>query len=136
VGSATGAGLSGAAATVLALLVVVSAGVVSAASGNGFGTAFNVVYLLVVLYLAFRTRVEDRFIAVIVPPVAYALALGVGSFFDSETPGSGVFLTIQNAFVPFFLNAPWLVGATVAAIVITLVRGRRDDVAQHRHRKS
>ena len=48
----------------------------------------------------------------------------VAGFFDTEETSHTFRRVIENTFVNVSFGAPWLVGATVAAIVIAVVRGR------------
>ena len=97
---------------------------------RGFGVAFNVLYALVTLYVALRIHVEDRFTAVIAPPLVYAAAMFLGGFFDSEESTRTLRRVLENTFVNLSFGAPWLVGVTLATIVIAVVRGRRAAVRQ------
>jgi len=130
-GGAVG-GLAAPTAVVLVAVVTLVAAVVSAASGHGFGAVFNALYLIVTVYVALRIHVEDRFVAVVAPPIVYALSVFVAGFFDSEETSHAFRRTLENSFVNVSFGAPWLVGATIAAIVIAVVRGRRADVAGRR----
>src|SRR6478735_4682467 len=125
-------GLTSAAAIFLVAVVTTVAAVVSAATGHGFGVVFNLLYLIVTIYVALRIYVDDRFTAVIVPPIVYALAVFVGGFFDSEETSHTFVRVFENTFVNVSFGAPWLVGATIAAIVIAIVRGRGEAVASRR----
>lgn len=127
---ATG-GFSGAAALVLITVVTVVAALLSAGTGRGFGLAFNLVFLLVTLYAALRVHVEDRFVTVVAPPLIYALALILGGYVDSEESVRTFQRVVENTFVNLSFGAPWLVGTTVATIVIAIVRGRRATLQRH-----
>ena len=118
-------GLTPAAAVVLVVVVTFVAGLLSAATGHGFGFGFNVIYLAVVLYVSLRIYTSDRFTAVVAPPLAYAFTLLIAGRFDTTDDGHTIKLLVENMFLNLSLNAPWLVGTTLAAIVIAIVRGRR-----------
>ena len=130
--SGSSGGLAAPTAVIFLAVVTLVAAVLSATTGRGFGTLFNIVYLVAVLYIALRIHVEDRFTAVIAPPIVYALSVFVAGFFDSEETSHGLRRVIENTFVNVSLGAPWLVLATASAIVIALVRGRRAAVASRR----
>jgi hypothetical protein len=119
-------GLTGPTSVVLVGVVTLAAALVSAITGHGFGTGFNLVYTVVVVYVAFRVHVEDRFVTVVAPPIIYALAVFVAGFFDSEETTHSLRRVIENTFVNVSLGAPWLVGATLVAIVVVILRGRED----------
>ena len=132
-GTTSEGGLTAAAATVFVVVVTVVAGVLSAATGRGFGIAFNLVYLVTTIYIALRIYVNDRFLAVIVPPLAYAFALLVGGHFDTQETNHAFRRVLENTIANLAFGAPWLVGATIAAIVIAVVRGRRAAVGRSRN---
>ena len=125
-------GLTAAAAVVLITVVTLVVGLLSAATGHGFGLAFTLSYSIVTIYLAVRIYVEDRFVAVFAPPLAYAFALFVAGFVDSTESAHSLVRVLENTFVNLAFGAPWLVSTTVIAIIIAIVRGRRDAVASHR----
>jgi hypothetical protein len=127
-------GLGAATVVVLVLVVTLVAGLLSAASGRGFGIAFNLVYLIVTVYAALRVHVQDRWVAVVAPPLLYALTLVVAGFVDSEETSHTLQRVIENTFVNLSFGGLWLLGATATALVIALVRGRRASVASRRHR--
>jgi hypothetical protein len=69
-------------------------------------------------------RPIDLWVAVIAPPLAFLVAtLTAGQI----SPTSGTSLTGRAAtvFVTLGLNAPWIIGATMLALVIVLVRRAR-----------
>ena len=134
-GSGRPGGIAGTTAIVLVAVVTFVAGLLSAVTGNGFGAFFNAVYLVVTVYVALRVHVEDRLVTVIGPPIVYALVVFLAGFFDSEAPNKSVERVIENTFLNVSLGAPWLVSATVLAIVISLVRGRRAAVAAASRRR-
>lgn len=123
-GGPTG-GLAPRTAIVLLFVVTLTAAVLSAATGRGFGVVFNIVFLVVAVYVALRIQVEERFTAVIAPPLVYVLCVFIGGFFDSTEPSRTVRRVIENSVLNVTLGAPWLVAAAVATIVIAVLRGRR-----------
>lgn len=131
-GSEPTGGLAGTTAVIFLAVVTLVAAVLSAATGRGFGTFFNVVYVIATIYIALRIHVEDRFTAVIAPPIVYALSVFLAGFFDSEESSHALRRVIENTFLNVSLGAPWLVLATVASIVIVFLRGRRAAVASRR----
>lgn len=125
-------GLGAPAALLLVTVATVGASLLSASTGRGFGIAFNVVYALVTIYVALRIHVEDRFSAVVAPPLIYAAAMLIGGFVDSEETTHTLSRVFENTFINLSFGAPWLVGTTLATIAIALVRGRRAAV-RNRH---
>lgn len=77
------------------------------------------------VYAALTVRREDDTAAIIIPPVAFLIAaLTAGQVFVGSLEGS----LLNRAVVVFFTladNWVWIIGATVAALAIVLVRRRR-----------
>lgn len=118
-------GLTARTALVLLGVVTLGAALLSAASGRGFGIVFNLIFVVVAVYVALRIHVEDRLTAVVAPPIVYALSVFVASFFDSEETTRTLRRVIENSVLDITLGAPWLVITAVVTIVIAVLRGRR-----------
>lgn len=77
------------------------------------------------VYAALTVRRQDDVVAIIVPPLAFlAAALTAGQLFLGAADAS----ILNRAVVVFFTladNWPWIIGSTLAALVIVLVRRRR-----------
>ena len=77
------------------------------------------------VYAALTVRREDDTAAIIIPPVAFLIAaLTAGQAFVGSLEGS----LLNRAVLVFFTladNWVWIIGATVAALAIVLVRRRR-----------
>lgn len=91
--------------------------------GSGLGLTTGVVLLIASIFCALRVRVADASVAVIAPPIAFLIAtLTVGQIGMSDTGG---FLgRIVGTFFMLADNWVWIIGSTVAALAIVLVRGR------------
>jgi hypothetical protein len=78
------------------------------------------------VYAALTVRREDDAAAIIIPPVAFLIAtLTAGQFFLGAAESSSL---LNRAVAGFFMlaeNWMWIIGSTVAALVIVLVRRRR-----------
>ena len=91
--------------------------------GPGLGITTGVVLLIASIFCALRVRVTDLAVAVIAPPIAFLVAtITVGQVGMSETGG-----LLGRVVASFFMLADnwiWIIGATVIALAITLLRGR------------
>ena len=91
--------------------------------GAGLGLTTGIVLLVASLFCALRVRIDDAAVAVIAPPIAFLIAtITVGQVGMSDTGG---FLgRIVGTFFMLADNWAWIIGSTVAALAIVLVRGR------------
>ena len=106
--------------------VTVVVGFANALLADGvIGWPTGVALLVSSVYAALVVRREDDTVAFIVPPVAFLLAaLTAGQVFVDSLEGS----LINRAVVLFFTladNWVWIIGSTLAALVIVLIRRRR-----------
>lgn len=106
--------------------VTVLVGFANALLSDGvIGWPTGVALLVSSVYAALVVRRQDDTVAFIVPPVAFLLAaLTAGQVFVDSLEGS----LINRAVVLFFTladNWMWIIGSTLAALVIVLVRRRR-----------
>ena len=94
-------------------------------SDGDLGWPTGLALLVSSVYAALTVRREDDTVAMIVPPIAFlAASLTAGQLFLGSAEGS----LVNRAVVVFFSladNWVWIIGATVAALVIVLVRRRR-----------
>lgn len=94
--------------------------------GAGLGLVTGVVFLIASLFCALRVRISDAAVAVIAPPIAFFIAaITVGQVGQSST--GGLLGRFVNTFFMLADNWIWIVGATVIALAIVLVRVRRAD---------
>jgi len=79
----------------------------------------------VTVYCAWNVRRDDDLVAIITPPIAFFVAaVTAGQLFLGSAEGS----LINRVVVAFFTLADnwyWIIGATLAALVIVIVRRRR-----------
>lgn len=91
--------------------------------GAGLGIVTGVVFLIASIFCALRVRRSDAAVAVIAPPIAFFIAaITVGQVGQSST--GGMLGRFVNTFFMLAGNWMWIIGATVVALVIVLVRGR------------
>lgn len=123
-------GLTATGAVALALLAGLLGGTVDVLTGPGLREVFAVAFVSGCLAAAALVHREDLVASVVMPPLAYVvLAMAAGAV-ERTVGGNGSFLTQQvlelaNALV---LGAPVLVAATLAALLVAVVRwttGRR-----------
>jgi hypothetical protein len=116
------------AGVVYAVVIGVTVGVafVNALIANGnVGWPTGLALLAVTVFCALKVRREDDTVAIITPPIAIFLAaITAAQLFL----GSAQHSLLNRAVVAFFTlanNWGWIIGATIAAVVIVLVRRRR-----------
>lgn len=93
--------------------------------GGSLGWPTGVALLISSIYAAISVRREDDTSAFLIPPVAFLLAaLTAGQLFLDANEGS----ILNRAVIVFFSLADnwlWIIGSTLIALVIVLVRRRR-----------
>lgn len=108
-------------------LVVIGVTVVVAwaealALGRGIDWITGAALVIASVYAAIAVRRDDALIAVIAPPIAFFLATITAG--QVRLPDVGSFLVRESFMVVTTLgnNAAWIFGATIAALIIVLVR--------------
>ena len=119
-------GLTALAVYVLIFGVTLIAAFMNALILNGkVGWPTGLALVAVTVFCALKVRREDDLVAIITPPIAFFLAaITAAQLFL----GSAQHSLLNRAVVTFFTLADnwiWIIGATVAALVIVLVRRRR-----------
>ena len=119
-------GITGGAVYLIVIGVTVLVAFANALLSDGdLGWPTGLALLASSVYAALTVRREDDTVAMIVPPIAFLVAaLTAGQLFLGSAEGS----LLNRAVVVFFSladNWVWIIGATVAALVIVLVRRRR-----------
>lgn len=122
----SGQGIPGGAVALVVIGVTVLIGVANAVLGGGaLGWPTGVALLASSVYASLVVRRESDAIAFLMPPVAFLVAaLTAGQLFLDANEGS----IINRAAIVFFTLAEnwiWILGSTLAALVIVLVRRRR-----------
>ncbi|MCF8526649.1 MAG: hypothetical protein K9G24_11180 [Candidatus Nanopelagicales bacterium] len=123
----SGPGASAGIAYVVVIAVTLLVGLANAFLGGGsLGWPTGLALLASSIYAAATVRRADDAAAFIIPPVAFLItALTAGQFFLSAGDTS----LINRAVAVFFSladNWAWIIGSTLVALVIVLVRRRRD----------
>jgi hypothetical protein len=118
--------ITGGAVYIIVIGVTLLVGFANALIASGdIGWPTGLALLASSVYAALTVRREDDTVAMIVPPIAFLLAaLTAGQFFLGSSAGS----LLNRIVVTFFTLADnwfWVIGATLAALVIVLVRRRR-----------
>ena len=88
----------------------------------GLGWLTGVALVVASVYAAFTVRIDDAIIAVVAPPLAFFLATLTAGQLTVSTSGD---LLVNEAFMivtTLGTNALWIFGATIAALIIVLVR--------------
>jgi hypothetical protein len=120
------AGSGGITAVGLFLLETATLGVAALLIGwlsDGLGGLFQILFVAVAAFGALRVRRRDLLAGFIVPPLAYAAAIVIGS--PALGVGKSVALGIGSNLASFLaVGAPWLFLGTLLAFCITVWRGR------------
>jgi hypothetical protein len=119
-------GISGGAVYLIVIGVTVLVAFANVLLADGkVGWPTGVALVVSSVYAAITVRREDDTVAIIVPPVAFLIAaLTAGQLSIGSAEGS----ILNRAVVAFFTLADnwyWIIGATMASLVIVLVRRRR-----------
>ncbi len=125
-GEHRGRAVSAGAAYIIVIGVTLVVGLINALLADGdIGWPTGLALLVSSVYVALTIRLDDAAVAVIVPPVAFGLtALTAGQFFLGSSANS----LLNRGVVWFFDLADswmWIIGSTLAALVIVLVRRYR-----------
>jgi hypothetical protein len=123
---AGGPGLRAGAVYLLIIGVTLIVAFINAFIANGnVGWPTGLALVIVTVYCALKVRREDDLVAIITPPIAFFLvSITAAQLFL----GSAQHSLLNRAVVAFFTLANnwfWIIGATVVAVVIVLVRRRR-----------
>lgn len=123
---ASGRGASGLIVSGVVIAITVIIGFANAALGGGsLGWPTGLALLVSSVYGAIAIRRDDDTIAFLIPPVAFLIAaLTAGQLFLDSGEGS----LINRGVIVFFSLADnwlWILGSTLIALVIVLVRRRR-----------
>ena len=118
--------ITGGAVYLIVIGVTVLVGFANALLADGdIGWPTGLALLISSVYAALTVRRSDDVVAIIVPPLAFALtAMTAGQLFLGSAEGS----ILNRAVIVFFAladNWMWVIGSTAAALVIVLVRRRR-----------
>lgn len=117
-------GLSSAAAIVLLLVVTLGFAAATALSGNAFGRVYEGAFVVVTVYVALRIRLDSLFVAMVAPPLVYVAGVFLSAALNSETPSITTKNVMADVLLEMSQGAPYLVGASVASVIICFVRAR------------
>ena len=122
----SGRGAGGPIVSLVVIVVTVAVGFADALLGSGsLGWPTGLALLLASLYGAFVVRRDADIIAFLIPPIAFLLAtLTAGQLFLDSGEGT----LVSRAVIVFFTLADnwyWILGSTLAALIVVLVRRRR-----------
>jgi hypothetical protein len=127
-GDETGAqrarGLSSPAVWLLVVGVTLAAGIVDAFIGASMlGWLTGMALLIVSMTAAIAVRLDERWTAVVAPPLAFLAATLIAG--QRGLVGTGNLLVREGfmIFANLSANAPWIVGSFLIALVIVLLRG-------------
>lgn len=120
------AGLRAGGVYLIVIGVTVIIGFANAILGGGaLGWPTGLALLVASVYAALTVRREDDYSAFLTPPIAFALAaLTAGQLFLGSNE-SGFLNRIVVAFFSLADNWVWIIGSTLIALIIVLVRRRR-----------
>ena len=123
-------GLTYSGVVVIVIGVTVLVALAEALLRNEIGLLTGVALLVSSVYCAFAVRRADIWAAVVIPPLAFLVALLTAGQLTIRAKTGGL-LVREGAllFVSLATNAPWILGTTLACLVIVLVRRRREPSA-------
>lgn len=119
-------GVAAGAVYIIVIGVTFIVALVNAWLGSGeLGWPTGVALLVSTAYCAWRVRREDDVVAILIPPVSFFIAaITAGQLFRGAS-GGGLINRAQLMFFTFAYNWYWVLGTTVVAAVLVLVRRRR-----------
>jgi|GEM_PF-6350747 len=94
--------------------------------GPGIGWPTGIALLASSLVGALRIRLIDASVAVIAPPLAFLAAAATAGQIGMGTAGGPVIGAASNLFLALSNNVLWLVAATLASLLVVVIRTRRD----------
>lgn len=94
--------------------------------GPGIGWPTGVALVVSSLVGALRIRLVDASVAVIAPPLAFLAAAATAGQIGMGLAGGPVIGAASNLFLALSANMPWLLGATLASLLVVVIRSRRD----------
>ncbi len=94
-------------------------------SGGGIGWPTGLALLVTSVYCALTVRREDDAVTIFTPPIAFFLAAVTAGQAFRGASGGGLLNRAQLVFFSLADNWYWVIGATLAATVIVIVRRRR-----------
>jgi hypothetical protein len=120
-----GAGLTWTGVFVVTTAATVLLGVADALITGRLGWLTGLALAVSGIYSAFVVRRADIWAAVIAPPLAFLAAVLTAGQLTLDSSGSLLLREGYMVFRSLATNAPWILGTTLACLVIVLVRRRR-----------
>jgi hypothetical protein len=120
-----GAGLTWTGVFVVTTAATVLIGVADALITGRLGWLTGLALAVSGIYSAFVVRRVDIWAAVIAPPLAFLAAVLTAGQLTLDSAGSLLLREGYMVFRSLATNAPWILGTTLACLVIVLVRRRR-----------
>jgi hypothetical protein len=123
---ASGSGISAGAVYIIVFGLTLVVGFINAWLASGtIGWPTGVALVAASVYCALRVRRDDDVVAMITPPLAFFVAaITAGQLLLGAQAGS-LLNRAQKVFFTLADNWYWVIGATLAAVIIVLVRRRR-----------
>jgi hypothetical protein len=123
-------GLTYSGVVVIVVGVTVLVALAEALLRNEIGVLTGIALLVSSVYCAIVVRRTDIWAAVVIPPLAFLVALLTAGQLTIRAKTGGL-LVREGAllFVSLATNAPWILGTTLVCLVIVLVRRRRAQSA-------
>jgi hypothetical protein len=123
-------GLTYSGVVVIVIGVTVLVALAEALLRNEIGMLTGIALLVSSVYCAVVVRRADIWAAVVIPPLAFLVALLTAGQLTIRAKTGGL-LVREGAllFVSLATNAPWILGTTLVCLVIVLVRRRRQPSA-------
>ena len=121
----SGPGLRAIGVFVVVIAVTLLLGLVDVMLGGGLGPIFGVGLLLSSAYGAFAVRSDDAIYAVTAPPIAAFLAVITVGQLNAGASATTFVSRVINAFFALADNWMWVIGSTLVALVIVVVRSMR-----------
>lgn len=119
-------GISAGAVYLIVIGVTFIVALVNAWLGGGeLGWPTGVALLASSSYCAWRVRREDDVVAILTPPIAFFIAAVTAGQLFRGASGGGLLNRAQLVFFTFAYNWYWVLGTTIVAVVLVLVRRRR-----------
>ena len=121
----SGPGLRAIGVFVVVIAVTLLLGLVDVLLGPGLGPIFGVGLLLSSVYGAFAVRRDDAVYAVTAPPIAALLAVVTVGQLNAGASADSLTGRVIVAFFALADNWMWIIGSTLLALVIVVVRSMR-----------
>ncbi|MEI6372855.1 MAG: DUF6542 domain-containing protein [Actinomycetes bacterium] len=127
---APGTGLSWTRGSLIIIGVTVVAAFIDAFLRHGLGTITGLALIGSSAFVAMRLKRADIWAAVIMPPLAFLAAIATAGQLSVASTGSLISRQALNIVTGLSLNAPWILAATLIALLIVLIRRHREKLVE------